>query len=344
MRPRAPAFLGTAVFLVACVGLAAAVPQAVAAPDERGPKRVDVGFYVYNVKDLDIKNRSFTLDFYMWMWHDAQGTEEEKREYEQLDFPNGKIDHLEEQDRQTVEGRTYVVSKVTATFHQNFPLRDYPFDAQVLEIELEHPNFETHSLVYAHDEKSYERALAPRERWGIRNGLTIPEWRVVGTTRDVREYVYETDFGLPTTRMIGSKYSRLTLGIKIQRISAPYFYKIVIPLAVMLGVAYLAFFIPPHEITAAVTVALFALIGVVVFHTTVSANIPEVGYLVVSDKFFIATIALIFLNLAQSVATYNLSRKGKDEAAYRLEVACRVIFPIVYAATFAFLFVMTLLK
>ncbi len=304
-------------------------------------RKVRVGFYIYNVSDLDIKERRFSLDFYIWIRFPGEGAE-----YEKLDFVNGKIDHIEEQDRRVEGGHTYVSWRVAATFHQNFRLEDYPFDRQHLTVILEHPYLENYELLYEHDIESYERSLAPRDRWGIWNGLTIPEWKVIGTRLGTSEYLYETDFGWFTGpgQLIGSKYSRLTLSIDIERISLPYFFKIILPLALVLAIAYLAFFIPPSELGAAVAVALFSLLATVVLYTTVSSNLPEAGYLVASDKFFIATIGMIFLNLVQSVWTYNLARRGRDEDAFRIEIACRIIFPIVYAAAFASVFVLTLMK
>jgi len=307
--------------------------------DGEGQRKVLVGFYIDNIRDLDVKARTFSIDFYVWIQFPGKG-----EEYEKLEFTNGKLTYKEEQDRREEKGFTYVCWRASGNFHQNFTLRDYPFDVQRLDIVLEHPVLEVKNLVYAHDVKSYERSLAPKDRWGIRNGLSLPEWRVTGTGLEVKEYVYETDFGFSTApgQMIGSKYSRLILSIKLERISLPYFFKIVFPLALILTIAYLAFFIPPNEIGPAVSVALFSLLSTVVFYTAVSSNLPEVGYLVASDKFFIATIALIFLNLVQSVWTYNLARRGKDESAFRIEIACRILFPILYAAAFASIFILTL--
>lgn len=341
-RTSAAIRVATAAALAGVLAAAAAPARAAQGGTPEGQRKVKVGFYVDNIRDLDLRARRFVLDFYVWIRFPGVGKEYE--DFEKLEFVNGKIERLEEQDRRDDGGNTYVCWRAEASFHQNFTVRDYPFDVQQLEIILEHPFLETRELVYAHDIESYENSLAPKNRWGIRNGLSLPEWKVLGTSLDVKDYVYETDFGFSDApgQMVGSKYSRLTLAIKLERISAPYFFKIILPLALILFIAYLAFFIPPSELMSATGVALFSLLATVVFYTTVTSNLPEVGYLVASDKFFIATIALIFLNLVQSVATYNLARRGRDEIAFRIEVACRVIFPIVYAAAFASIFLLTL--
>jgi hypothetical protein len=291
---------------------------------------VQVGFFVYRVRDLDLKAGRVGLEFYMWFRFRGEG-----KQFEQIEFPNGRIDQIEEEDRRFTDGQTYICWRISGTFTQEFTLRDYPFDRQVLEIELEHPALESKFLVYAHDDDTYRRTFSPADMWGVRSGLALPDWRVLGVTRRVQDHVYETNFGIEDVPGIGSRYSQLSLAIRVERISAPFFYKIAIPIAIILAVAYLAFYIPPHELVAACLVAVAALVATVAYHTIVNANLPEVGYLTVSDKFFLTTLGLILLNLAESVATYNLVRTQREALARRIEVASRVLFPLVYLGAFA---------
>ena len=62
---------------------------------------------------------------------------------------------------------------------------------------------------------------------------------------------------------------------------------------------------------------------------------PEIGYLVLSDKFFIATYVLLFLTLAQTFMSFILDSNGKQAAALRLDLAARWLFPVLVGAIFA---------
>jgi hypothetical protein len=75
------------------------------------------------------------------------------------------------------------------------------------------------------------------------------------------------------------------------------------------------------------------------FNVSVATNMPEVGYLVVSDKFFISTFAVLFLTLAETMACYLLDNRGLTERALGLDRKARVIFPIVVGLIFGYLLI-----
>ncbi len=325
---------GFAFFLVLALVLGTFASPAPALAQGRDQRTAAIGFYVFNVRDVDLKTQRFAADFYAWMRYHGEAD----KDLERFEFANGRVDSITELERATLKtGEQYVCWRVAATFQVRYTLRQFPFDFQRLEILVEHPAYEYDQLLFQHDEPSYKRSPAPKERWGIKTALSIPDFKVVGTELKAERYSYETDFGHVETASVGSNYSRLGLVIKIERIPWPYLYKFMIPFLVILGVAYLAFWVPPQEVVASSLLAVVSLLSSVAFHLTVARDMPDTGYLMVSDKFFIATIFIIFGILIQSIATYNLSRAGRDEAAYKLDVVGRVAFPIIYGAAFTFL-------
>lgn len=305
-----------------------------AAQEVRSQRTASVGFYVFNIRDLDLKAQRFGADFYVWLRY--RGAED--KQLERIEFANGRVDAIEEMERATLKsGDFYVCWRVAATFQARYSLREYPFDTQRLEIVVEHPAFEYDQLLYQHDDPSYRRSPSQKDRWGIKSGLTVPDFRVLGTELKTEKYAYETDFGHTETMTVGSSYSRLVLTIKIERVPWSYLYKFMIPFLVILGVAYLAIWLPPQEIVASALLTIIALLASVGFHMTIARDMPDAGYLMVSDKFFIVTMILIFGILVESVATFNLARAGHDETAFKVDVVSRVAFPIIYAGACVFL-------
>jgi hypothetical protein len=317
----------------------AATPAAPPHPAES----VALGFYIYDIHDVDIRAGTFGADFYFWMRHAKEKDPERAKEIEKIEFTNGKTEQFDEQDRKEVDGQTYVCWKVEGTFRFIPMLRNYPFDAQRLEITVEHPTLEIDEVVYDDDHGSYERSGVARERWGLKDSVYVPEYEILGVERRASANTYATDFGDPTRPESESVYSRFVVTVRIGRLFGPYFYKIVVPLLVILGMAYLVFFIPPQEIQSASGLAITALLSCIAFDVTVAQNLPAVGYLVVSDKFFITTYFLLFLNLTQSVITYNFYERDRLALAEKWDKVCRIVFPVLYALSFAYLLIAALM-
>ena len=61
---------------------------------------------------------------------------------------------------------------------------------------------------------------------------------------------------------------------------------------------------------------------------------PEIGYLVLSDKFFIGTYVLLLLTLAQTFWTFIVDARGQAELALRIDRVSRVVFPLLVAGLF----------
>jgi hypothetical protein len=104
--------------------------------------------------------------------------------------------------------------------------------------------------------------------------------------------------------------------------------------------AYLVFFLPAKEIQTASGLAITALLSCIAFNITVSQNLPEVGYLVVSDKFFLSTYILLFLTLLQSVLTFAWNDQGHDVSKW--DTISRIVFPLLYVLVFGYLLVQAL--
>ncbi|MFO0556155.1 MAG: hypothetical protein U0271_47700 [Polyangiaceae bacterium] len=289
------------------------------APAEK--QRIEVGVYVLAVPELSLREGFFTIDMYLWFRHKGGP------ELEQFEITNGEIESKEESDRRELGDVKYVVWRVKAKIRAQLSLSSYPFDKQSLALHLEHPFLETDALEYVPDLATYERASVPRERWGLRKEVAIPEYRVLRTEFKVDESFYDSDFGDPTLEKTSSTYSRMVFQIDVERNYLPYCYKFLIPLITILAIAYLVFFLPPQEIQTASSLALTSLLSAVALNFTIVSNLPEVGYLVSSDKFFLLTYILIFFALAETILTFVLARDEKERWAIQIERVCRYLYP-----------------
>ena len=76
--------------------------------------------------------------------------------------------------------------------------------------------------------------------------------------------------------------------------------------------------------------AIAALLACVAFHTTQADNLPQVGYVVTADQFFMIAYAVVFLTLLQVVAEHTLFLMGNRTLAVRLDRIARGVYPVFF--------------
>ncbi|MDP3153728.1 MAG: hypothetical protein Q8N23_13705 [Archangium sp.] len=296
---------------------------------------VHIGMHVVQLRAVDARTESFYADLYLWLRFPVGDEARAKEIVEKLEPVNGKFDSKDLVDDKVIGTERYICYRVTGTFFFVPDLKNYPFDTQVLPITVENAQLELEEMTFVDDKISYEKSGAPELRWGLSPTLSIPDYTLARVDRDIYESKYPTSFGDPTRNPAGTHYSRYTLKVSFVREYWSYAFKILIPLLIILLMAYLVFFLPPNQLDTAASVAMTALLSCMAYNVAVSQNMPEIGYLVLSDKFFIATYVLLFLTLAQTFIAFILDGNGKPEAALKLDLASRWIFPVLVTVIFA---------
>lgn len=291
--------------------------------------------HVVQLRAVDARSESFYADLYLWLRFPAGNDDLAKEIIEKLEPVNGKLESKDLVDDKVVGAEHYVCYRVTGTFFFVPDLKNYPFDTQLLPITVENSQLEMEEMLFVDDRISYEKSGAPEVRWGLSPTLEIPDYTLKRVDRDIYEAKYPTSFGDPTRNPMGTHYSRYTLKVSFVREYWSYAFKILIPLLIILLMAYLVFFLPPAQLDTAASVAMTALLSCMAYNVAVSQNMPEIGYLVLSDKFFIATYVLLFITLAQTFIAFILDTKGRPAGALKLDLASRWIFPVLVFAIFA---------
>lgn len=297
------------------------------------PAKVHIGIYVIDVRSVDLRAQSFSADLYLWLRYAAVDDAELAAKLEKVEPINGRFESREETDRKTIEGQTYVCWRIAGTFFFNADLAKYPFDEQVLPIRVESQTLDATEMAFADDGTggSPEDAKAAKDG---RVQLQVSEYKLKSVERVANTARYNTTFGDPERKVGLSTYSRYELRMVFEREAFGYLVKILLPLLIIIGMAWLVFFLPPDQLDTAAAVAMTALLSTMAYNVAVSQQMPEVGYLVLSDKFFIGTYVILFLTLAQTFLTFILQNRGKDALASKVDRYCRWGFPVLVFAMF----------
>lgn len=191
-----------------------------------------------------------------------------------------------------------VDSRYTGTFRTVLPLRDFPFDLQ--EINL---NVETSNL----DNSSFRFIVSPNSTFASKLGNSLQEWDVVSSLSLVTDIYYQT---------WDQYYSRGRFGLGLRRRSGYYVTRIVIGLAFLIVLEMATFAMEPagpDRIAGSMTVFL----AIVAYLFVVSSDVPKISYNTRLDDYVLlcmvlVTIATIY-HAVVSVA-YRLAEETREAA------------------------------
>jgi len=88
----------------------------------------------------------------------------------------------------------------------------------------------------------------------------------------------------------------------------------------------------PLNVASNVSISITSMLTLIAYRFSVDALLPRLSYLTSLDYFIMASTMLVFFSLVQSLITSALAKKGGGEKAYRLDLACRIGFPLVFLA------------
>ncbi len=260
---------------------------------------------------IDDKEKSFVAEFYLSMH--AQGDQS----IEQIEFANAFLDPDTNSKQITIrplhEGgpsSTYPsdmkIYAVSGKFMFNPNFGNYPFDSQRFSIDLRSKSGDAPFIIQP-SPKLLRDQIVDADGWRLRE-----------------QYVgYDEDF-LPVIdarsheRSIVPFYKGSFVWV-MKREATDYFLTVVIPLAFIMIIAYLAIFIPGSHFEAIVTIQVTALLSAVALYLT----IPKIGSdeATISDKMFLFDYLLISLMIGISILRVNRT----IDKAPRLDMALGVV-------------------
>ncbi len=319
---RAGRYLGAA-FLV-LVMLAAAPAAGAAESGQEGPEVVRVGIYIEHLSDVDLKEGSFQADFYLWfLW---RGDIDPTASFEftntlPLELHSVATSTAEDGSPEPVvfpDGSKHQIFHVNGRFLGQFEVDDYPLDDGRLVIAIEDAQYGTDSLVYEFDQAS---AMSPNAR--------ISGWKVKPPVGTVTEHRYNTTFGDPTITEGQAAFSRVEMSLHATRPKVTLAIQHVFPLVVIILAALASLLIdsPVGEggdahwwfLATRLSLAVPAVIAAVALQFTASPGIPHEGQVLLIDRIYLLSYAVILLIILVTVVAHRVLRRGSPKRAERID-------------------------
>jgi len=305
-----------------------------AAPNPVGPTLVGAGVFVTELREIDAVRDDFWFRGYLRAtWCDprlrfdpvAAGAHERvlmaaeaEREITRIWFPAGfpvnrvgQLDITERVLRIRHDGTVHHDLNLSVHLAADYDLRRFPFDRQVLELQIESFRWPRDSLRWVADEAST----------GFAADFEIPEWQItrVGSRLEEKHAIRN-----PVA------FDRFVFEIEVARESRFYLWKVMLPLFIIVAISWSVFWMTDEPLAGRSRITATGVLTIVAYQFVVAEDLPRIAYLTLLDKVMIVSLILLAVTVVQSmiVARYQ----GDDPVrAARIDRASRWSFPLVYA-------------
>ncbi|MET0262887.1 MAG: hypothetical protein ABW223_08305 [Rariglobus sp.] len=305
------------------------------------PRKVELGVHILDISDIDEPGGKFTLHVLLGVYwqdqaqaHDGTGPKV-FREDIAIEEVNTIWRPMVEFNRTTApaelhhsllrvypNGRVEFERQLTVQIATQLDLRKLPFDTQQLKLELE-------SFQYLADEVE---VVLPADKLRITNRISLPQWDPGKLTGEVSPH-YREEYN--------ETYSRATVTLEVKRHTQFYIWQMMVPLGIVLAMAFAVFFLPPKDLSDRMSVIIASLLTVVALSYSLHSGLPKISYLTVIDWFFV--LAYIFLGLAMGGMVWISNLHDRDEAkAIRADKWLRWAYPGAYVLASAIVVIVAL--
>lgn len=273
-------------------------------------EEVTVGVYVNDIQTLDLKTHSYVVDAYLWFrWKNPDIDPASSFEFinSTESWGHTKTNDFEKPIK-LPNGEYYQVVRVQGKFSKKLPLYDYPFDKQKLGIEFEDTTIEAKEFSYVLDKNPIT----------VNPELQIPGFQIGKASINASTRSYPTNFGDLRDRATDS-FSRIQVDIPIERSVLAYTLKLIFPIFCVIFCALLIFFLHPSRVDARVGIGITALLTIVALQMTLNEDLPEIDYLVLMDKVYLAGYLFVIACLALVIRTARLHDRELCDRAVRID-------------------------
>jgi len=293
------------------------------------PTEVKIFIYVIDVDGVDSANQKFTASlYYQAVWNSPtlrhqgpgpliKGT---------IDVWTPRLTIVNQQEAWAsfpnfVEispgGDVVLRQKIWGSFSQPMDLRDFPIDRQRLTVHIAAAGL-----------KESQVAMVPLimedgKASGIAKQFSIPDFDVVSWKVERRPYVVFEGF---------EGTAGFVIEIDVQRQMNYYFWKLILPLCLIVMMSWIPRWVDPSQIGTNIGVATTSFLTLVAYLFAVAHLLPRISYFTRLDQFILLSTLMVFVSLLQTVATTTLSRGKATVPIELVERWSRIAYPVILLA------------
>jgi len=242
-------------------------------PRSGGPATVKVGLVVSEIRDYQITDGSFQADFFLSFTADKLLPKLHPT------FTNGH----EVNCASLVDVETFRFYRCTGSFTSAIDLRDYPFDTQYLDINVEDAVYGVDTVIFVADPRRTSLDATFRlSGYGVAS---------VGATSFKHQYPSRFD----RDDLYVSRY-KFTLGL--DRFAQSAAFSVYVPAFIIVLISLIGLWVPAEELEVRSNAGAPMLAAAVLFHYSLIQSLPATGYLTHADKLMLGVYISLLMNMA----------------------------------------------
>jgi len=215
--------------------------------------------------------------------------------------------------------RTIRTEKGIFFIRQDFDFRKFPFDEQKLIITIESGTGSKTDKNFANlNNEGSVTFLTPEkgpfinlEKYKKKNYLK--DWKVVSTSINNREIIDYDYFDKWTGKIITHNENVLDIEITIQRYVKHYIYKIILPVFLILCVAWYVLWIPTKKYETRLNTSIIALLALIAYNFVFQDDIPKLNYLTDLDWYILLSYIFCCIPVFISIGSSKLGTKNQNK-------------------------------
>ena len=179
----------------------------------------------------------------------------------------------------------------TTTLRNDYDLKSFPFDKQKIRILIHQENYFLDTVYleetkYAHRDLEYFANLDKIQGWDIVNF-------------EINQYLHNNpNYSQP--------FDGIEIVLDIERESAYYIFKIILPIILILVVCWSSIWITPREIESRLTITIVCLLSLIAYNFVIDSELPKLEYLTTMD--FIILMSYVYAAIPNFLSIYSHRR------------------------------------
>ena len=307
----------------------------VLSPNPAGPVIADLGLHIVELTKVDEVTNTFTIEGFMdlvWcdprMAFEAENGEEhggkillkEKAQtlldeiwWPAVTFANQvNARNIENQELVLLsDGTIEYKEKFSAELEAHYDLKEFPFDRQKLEIEIESFAWHDDELIFKMNE----------EKIGFSNDFEIAEWHIENVESKIESVKDLQD---------RATFSEFLMEIEVVRKYDYYLWKIIIPLILLVIISWSVFWMIGDKLVDRMSISMTGILTIVAYQFIISDILPRVSYFTFMDTFLSISFLIMLLSVFENIIVNNLDLVEESAKAQKLDMLSRIAFPLLY--------------
>jgi hypothetical protein len=225
----------------------------------------------------------------------------------------------------TVRGKRRLIGK----FATPFDLAEFPMDTQKLRVTFVSLDYGPDDLSLAWQGGGRSEAFS-QTGWQVKLGQgSAGTYLLDIDQQQAGDKVAEKPAGEPSESAVA--LARFEYTMEVTRNFSFYFWKIIVPLVLIVFASWSVFWIDPTQMGVQIGIGTSMLLTIVAFLFSLQNFLPEISYLTRLDIFVYSSLVLVFLAFVEALVTCTLAAHGREATARRMDRWARSLFIGAYA-------------